>query len=249
MHPDVNIRLCSKMVFIIVCCTLLDASELSAIDRDDLLFYASFDRDVKADLAKGRSDPLLKPKAQLTVKIVKGIRGKAVIPQAGIVYSAKENLNPVEGTISFWISPIDWYSGDGKNHPILSWWAANGSVIIYQYYPGNFGMLMKGRKKIGTRTCWIWYTFRKGIFSHVAFSWRPGEWALYVNGIKRKQVTDSFVPFEKIGKFRIDKANSILDELMIFNRALSEQDIKALYYRVKRGSGSTENQPDNPKTL
>jgi hypothetical protein len=206
---------------------LLFSIPLIALDRNDLLFYASLDERLEADFARGETAPLKPPR----LTFAKGIKGAGVIATERITWDGKENILAEEGTFSFWLSPVDWSSGDGRSHHFAWLGSTNGSTRIYQYYPGNLGMLMQ--PKGGTRTCWVYYGVHEGKFTHVAFTWRPGEWRLYLDGYPRQRVTDSFVPFGEIRHFQLGDGNTVFDELMVFGRALSDEEIRALYYRVK----------------
>jgi len=200
-----------------------------SLERSDLLFYASFDGKLEADYARGNPEPVKPPRLEFT----RGIRGQGVIALKRITWEAKGNIMAEEGTFSFWLSPVDWSSGDGKNHHFAWLGATNGTTRIYQFYPGNLGMLMQPRTG-GTRVCWTWASLKKRKFCHITFTWRPGEWTLYVDGLRRERVTDNVVPFGEIKNFQLGEGNTIFDELIILRRALSDEEARALYYRVKR---------------
>ena len=198
-----------------------------ALDREDLLFYASLDETLVADYARGNPEPLKPPK----LTFARGIKGPGVIATKRITWEGKDNIFGDEGTFSFWLCPVGWSSGDGSSHHFAWLGATNGGTRIYQYYPGNLGMLMQ--PKSGTRVCWTWYTAKKGKFTQITFTWRPGEWKLYLDGYPRERVTDTFVPFGEIKSFQLGEGNTVFDELMIFGKALSDEELRALYYRVK----------------
>lgn len=201
--------------------------ELPALDRGDLLFYASFDGSLKADYSRGSPEPIRSPK----LPFAEGVKGQGVVALQGIAWDGKGNVIGAEGTFSFWLSPVDWSSGDGKSHNFAFLDTANGSARIYQYYPGNLGMLMQSGE--GTRTCWTWAGVKKGKFTQIIFTWRPGEWTLYLDGLRVQKVSDTFVPFGEIKSFRLGDGNTIFDELIILSRAITDEEAKAMYYRIK----------------
>jgi len=216
-----------KRAPVVIGVVLLFTLPLFALERRDLLFYASLDETLAADYARGESGPVKPPK----LIFVKGVKGFGVIATKRITWEGKDNILGQEGTFSFWLCPVDWSSGDGRSHHFAWLGATNGSTRIYQYYPGNLGMLMQ--PKSGTRVCWTWYKMKKGKFTQITFTWRPGEWRLYIDGYPRQRVSDTFVPFGEIKSFQLGEGSTIFDELMIFNRALSDEDVRALYFRVK----------------
>ena len=205
-----------------------------AIDRTDLLFYASLDGTLKADYARGRAEPIKPPPCAFA----EGVRGRGVVGLKRITWDGNENIRGEEGTISFWVCPVDWSSGDGRNHNLAWLGAANGGTRIYQFYPGNLGMLMQ--PKSGTRVCWTWAKLSKGRWTQITFTWRPGEWTLYLDGLRRQRVTDRFMPFGKIKSIQIGGGNTLFDELIVLGRAVTDEEARALYYRVKRPSTGAE---------
>ena len=88
----------------------------TALDLNDVAFHLSFDKGVNADMARGNGTVLEKGG---NPQLVKGKTGKALKLINGkdfIVFDLKGNLNPKEGAISFWLSPVNW---DGSMNNVL----------------------------------------------------------------------------------------------------------------------------------
>jgi len=208
---------------------ILFSQPLPALDRDDLLFHASFDAGVKADYAQGSAEP--KPHDEW--QVAEGIKGQGVVALKPIVWDGKANVMGEEGTFSFWFSPVDWASGDGKSHGFAILSTANGTVRLYKYYPGNLGMLMQAGTI--TRACWnTRVTLRQGQFHQLTFTWHPNEWTLYVDGLRVQRETDSVLPFGVVAGFSLGGSNTVFDELLILRRSVTEEEARILYYRVAR---------------
>jgi hypothetical protein len=201
----------------------------TALQRSDLLFYAGLNGQANADLARGDAAPTRAKNPTFE----EGVRGKGLLGTNPVQWDAAGNMRGKEGTISFWLKPVDWSSGDGNNHMFARWGTENGNCRLYQYYPGQTGFLMQPAEG-GTAVCWDYASFKKGKWRHMAFTWRQGEWTLYMDGYRREQVSDKFVPFGKVKALSLGGDNTVFDELMVFGRALSEEEVQALYYRIKR---------------
>jgi len=81
-------------------------------------------------------------------------------------------------------------------------------------------------------TCWAWVTFKKDNFYQLVFTYKPGEMSFYVDGILRAHRTEGVIPFQGGKVFRLAPAETVFDEMLIFNRALTPTEVKALYQRI-----------------
>jgi len=203
-------------------------SSAFALDRGDMLFYASLDGAVKADYARGNAEPKNPPE----VKFVKGVRGKGVIADGHLVWEGQSNARGEEGTISFWLSPFNWSAPDGKNHNFMFMSTEGGFIYLYMFYPGQTGMIIQQQgKTVGT--CWSYYKFEKGKFYQMTFSWRPDEWKLYMDGRLLQHKTENIIPLKKINSFFFAGGSTVFDELIVLGRAVTDEEALGLYKRVK----------------
>ena len=119
-----------KNIKCLISITALSLIITSTAPADTLLFHAPYDRGFSAETAAGN------PKGELSVEEInmetittflkQGIAGKALL--TGILgeddhqkrlfceYDAKNNISIKQGTISFWVKPIDWKPNDKDFH-------------------------------------------------------------------------------------------------------------------------------------
>jgi len=200
-----------------------------ALSRDDLIFYVPFENSLIASFARGNPAPTGKRDSK-NYRFVEGVRGKGVIPDEAVNYQIPGNINLGEGTFSIWIKPVGWQSGDGKNHYFAWFFFDKLQVTLYQFYSGQTGIIFKQRGKV-VFTCWAWVTFKKDKFYQLIFTYKPGEMSFYVDGILRAHRTEGVIPFQRGQVFRLAAGGTVFDEMLIFNRALTPTEVKALYQR------------------
>ncbi len=200
-----------------------------ALSRADLTFYVPFENSLVASFARGNPAPTGKRDSK-SYRFVDGVRGKGVIPGQQIEYQMPGNINLGEGTFSIWIKPVGWQSGNGKNHYFVRFFFDNLYVLLYQFYSGQTGIVFQQRGKT-VFACRAWITFKRDKFYQLVFTYKPGEMSFYVDGILRAHRTEGVVPFHGGQVFRLASGETVFDEMLIFNRALTPTEVKALYQR------------------
>ncbi len=168
--------------------------------------------------------------------------GLALPPAAAILGS-----RPTEGTVSFWVRPLE-EQGSTSNIPILFYlmatdrnWTPSGMDEIGLYVEDG---LLKARVcGEGTRKAIlaeIPNPLKKGEWCHLALTWKEGERRLYVNGVEAGASTDPYVapwldgfsgtlgshPCHLYNEERTFPGD--YDDLLIYRRCLSAQEIQAL---------------------
>jgi hypothetical protein len=215
--------------------------------RDNVLFYCSFNDTVHPTIQQG--DKGVEPHG--TVEFVKGFMGKAVLTGHSrfLVYPLKGNINITEGTIKFWVMPADWKIGDGQFHHFFRIVgqqpegvkdARPFDLILYKYsewddivaYGMNGELTGAGMPQIPMDSSWApkrWH--------QVAFTWNNQGASLYVDGVgkDRKYVHEPPNMFPS-GSFLIggpyfaeNKTLTAINELYIYNRKLSAEEIGQMY--------------------
>jgi hypothetical protein len=175
-----------------------------ALEKENLIFYNSFDKGFNADKSKGKAKAELVGKPQL----VEGKFGKALeitSGKNGVAYPLVGNLRPEQGTISFWISPSNW---DGENRDIVQMiYSTEGPKMRYDIQHTwfrcrlNFLMLNDGKSVVkfpawlscgavrmtykGLKAGFEW--MRPGVWWHVTITWRKGEVRGYLNGVMQNE--------------------------------------------------------------
>lgn len=234
-------------VMIVVC-----IQTVSALEPNDILFYASFDGDTKAEIAKGSAK-----QASGTVEFVEGIRGQGVLiggKNGELKYPTAGNFNKDAGTVSLWIKPVDWKRADGKNHNFLAFPGEGPivqAILLYNYSVGYtwFMIIRPGgnNRFIGE----FEPDWEPGKWHHLAATWRKGDVCIYLDGKMQARGTDDIPEMEKVAaEFQVgDRENkTVFDELMIFNRPLMPAEIKALYQRNAPTENSTPQRITMSKT-
>jgi len=198
---------------------------LIALERNDLLFYVSFDRTLKADFARGIPEPINPPEA----RFVQGISGKAIIPSKPLAYSTEGNFRAREGTFAVWVKPLDWRSSDAGNRTV----ACIPGMMFYKYLTSE----VRFYQWRGTLVSNYAAVFEPGRWRLMAGTWKPGELQLYFDGVRLGKVTEGVKPLPEGTAFTLNSGSTAYDELMVFKRALRQPEIEALFLRYKRRRG------------
>jgi len=212
-----RLRLSGLFFVIAVVLSLTAALPTEALEKSNLIFYCSFDKEMKPDIAAGRKTT----KKVGEPALVKGRFGKALQVQhlkSGLVFDTKKNLpargkSPSsQGTISFWITPVGWdvNSTDDLLFPLMgtrpektrtvltvqSVWPRNklGMMVWPYYYPdidpaGGFPACIMGLADLkGGIEGEATMNLRPGHWYHIVFTWRKEMIQAYSNGDLNGQV-------------------------------------------------------------
>ncbi|MBI4024499.1 MAG: hypothetical protein HY360_05925 [Verrucomicrobia bacterium] len=211
-----------------------------AIERSEVSFYLSFEKGIEPDISSGDVEVKLPPGAEEDVPFdPAGLSGRAckLDDALSISYKSSDLFSQKEGTISFWLKPIGW-KADGNNHNFFFAYADKGSFQIYRFWPGNNWVYFapsadaKTWRFIGGATWWDGWT--DGKWEHLAFTFKPGEQAFYINGkLMERKTTDLVEPeFIENNGIRLAAANKgaaqAFDEVIIFKRALTQPEVQSL---------------------
>lgn len=209
------------------------------VNNEDVLFYASYDKGENADVSKGAPAPVSRGRSTAVEGRVKGARELTDC----IVYSAEKNISPQGGTLAFWVCP-KWDPQDKKHHALLDWRGASHAYnrLMAYKYAGNNLIYFSARSQKGTKAA------RKVTAVGDAKGWKPGEWRhvlatwdsekpelrLYIDGQLAKTVKTRWEFGKMPPKFIVGGKGTIMDELLILNRPLSDTDAKALFSSYPR---------------
>jgi len=235
-----------------------------SLDRQMLLFYSSLDGKVDADLARGEAEALPGYKRAFA----EGVRGQAVVvgKESGLIktleapisfwldidipvnyvdefigalrYSQPQNLRWQEGTLSFWVKPLDWRSGDGRDHYLVHLDMEDTLSFVWAPYPG---WLEFRQSRISDRDVYKKFSTYPGInadaWQNVTVSWRGKEQWTYVDGRLSGHVFEGVPGYTGGGKYialgDAQEFHSAFDELLVLAQAITETDAEALYRRAK----------------
>lgn len=154
-----------------------------------------------------------------------------------------ESLDLRQGTLSFWVQPLDWQGNDGLYHYFINGkLGASGYWIFYKSRSPGTGLFFGWDPSEGA--------YRRYNLHQSILDWKPGEWhhiagtwsdrdrvTLWLDGVRvgltrgihlpeNDLLPDSFA----IGGAQADHpGETAIDELKLFDRALTPAEILALY--------------------
>ncbi len=236
--------------------SLLGVGWLSAAPNDDLLFYAPFDGETTAAVARGN------PEATHAIepRFEPGIRGQALVvggdPEMKqriegdlpvgdktprhAVYQPEGNLDLQQGTLSFWVKSLDWRGMDKGFNVLFYAHAGRNYFQVYKFFTGDQLLLLVGEQEKWTSVEFKLRDWEPGQWQHVAVTWSPEEMRMLINGhlVCRRQVRFPLRDAEGVEPFSVgpggawSKAfigHSLVDEFRIYRRPLSLEEIQAIY--------------------
>lgn len=205
------------------------------------LLYLSFDGTLK-----GASGEL--PTGASQVYGTAGVVGGAMYFPPGnyLTYDSTDNIRSEEGTLEYWIQPY-WPGGDGENHCVLAWGAANGAAFTKDAADNLRSLFNRWgivAPEVGV-SWWIgdWPPF---VWRHVAFTWRstfPFKQTvcrLYLDGRLISESTAPYVIYPPTdqpwllrvgGEFGDGNLRAVLDELRISDIERTAEEIRDSYLR------------------
>jgi len=219
-----------------------------ALTPDNCTLYAPFDGGFDAATARGSAQATVKG----DIRFVPGIRGQGILvgaPDTGLSYEAKGNLILEAGTVSVWVKPETWDDTDAAMRFFFSWTEAQPTppqdggqfLWLYRYFSRSTYFLVWDSRGYPTVCAQdpkqFEDVFRRGEWVHLVGTWNGNEMRLFING--RLQRT-ARVPTPAILRSSSDRftigdpnragaADTVLDELRLFDRALTAPEVAALH--------------------
>ncbi len=200
----------------------------------DILFRASFEGRMDADNAAGESAPVQSP---AIARFVPGVRGRAIrLSRERIHYLRAGNIRPSQGTVVFWMRPVDW--APEKKTAAYEWTfsvcgpGAGGDRIKFFKMPGPMLMFFAGREGHVKQLTHRIKHWPQGRWRFVALTWNAHNMKLFLDGqvTERAAVEPANAPVDPGRLIRLQsRATTDFDELRIFGRPLLEGEIFALY--------------------
>ena len=160
------------------------------------IFYCNFDDTATPVIAGGKKTF----KTETELQFRPGLKGKALLigmdqkkVRHGVSYPHEKNLDWKQGTISFWVNPVNWNGTEtGFFAPFFSTWAGANNFYIYKYHVGEFLYFMRGEPGF-----WLFSLFRQGEWKagewhHVVCTWDPAQLSIYIDGLLATERRISF---------------------------------------------------------
>jgi hypothetical protein len=229
---------------------LLMAGVSVALTPEDCTFYAPFDGSFDAAQAAGS------PKAtvQGAIKFVEGLRGQGILvggPDTRVTYETKGNMDLEAGTVAVWVKPETWNDSDAAMRFFFTVTEGNpnspadgGTFLwLYRYFSRSTYFLVWDSRSYPTLSGQVPFAydvpdvFTKGKWTHLAGTWNGDEINLYINGrpqgstrVCTTRILRSLASGFTIGDAnRANAADTVIDEVRIFRRALTRPEVAALY--------------------
>jgi len=208
----------------------------AALERENLRFYLPFEGGLQPRIAGANTQIKFVKGTEQDAQLVEGRRGRGlkVTPALNLQYLTRKSFTPREGTIAFWMKPVGW-SGVGHHRYFLIARADHVTLHFYIYY-GNPWLYVAGPKNyvlVGGNygPAFEKEPFPEGQWTFMAATYKPGRQAFYINGKLVNQSTDGLIEpeFLEKGIVEIPPGDQVLDEIMVFDRVLTEQEIRAVY--------------------
>ncbi|OQA83597.1 MAG: hypothetical protein BWY31_02826 [Lentisphaerae bacterium ADurb.Bin242] len=219
----------------------------------DIRFHLSFnDGTCSAEMAGGKAEPT---RLLGTPVYDKGLFGKC-LAAGQAVFDAKDNLDlSMPGTVILWVAPANWPSekpADGKEPGFGAFYAhGSGKGYGYDFIVGKMGGQPWGAGHMNTYVQYqpsaikhvncVMYDrgrvsgWKNGEWRMLASTWKPGTFTNSVNGSKSAVSTLKVLMSSPTQLFRIGTSGKEgtwrirVDELVILNRALTDEELKKLY--------------------
>ena len=177
-----------------------------------------------------------------------GISGKAFLAgrtEGGknaysVEYRPVGGLSPDEGTVSLWVSPVDWDGKDKKCHLFFSAAGEKQQMILYKYHSGDKILFFYNSEGKITALEFNIGNWKPGEFHHLAASWNSNEITLYVDGVLRQskplalKAKNPFTAFTvgTLNYWGNDIGKTLIDELKIYDKAIPSDEVAKEYSRL-----------------
>ena len=213
-------------------------------------FHCSFEGTVEPEIHAGDGTPVLEGEAEYA----EGVRGSGLVVgdgKAQLQYAVPGNYDLRESTVSYWVKPLNWDGADEKFHVFFQCsgsfegGSGQGSRLLYKYLvPGRFLMLAIPDEPIP------YVNYQGAAYADIA-SWRPDEWHHVVGCWRGSGLTLYFdgnpiggrvyypMPMQMGDVFHFGDrpwhverdAQTVVDELTIYDRILNAAEVELLYRR------------------
>ena len=209
-----------------------------AIDRENLKFYLPFEGTLQPRIAGANTQLTFAKGTAQDAQLVAGRRGQGlkVTPELILHYQTRESFSAKECTVAFWMKPVGSW-GDMRciryfllicsDQISMQFYAFYGVPYIWVACPTRYDLI--GGPNWEAAFAQKPFADEQWIF--LAGTFKPGQQAFYINDRQVICRTDALIEpeFIKTGTIDIPAGDQVLDEIMVFDRVLTEQEISAVY--------------------
>jgi hypothetical protein len=247
---------------VLTCCALLLVCAATVASAGETLLKGDFDAGTATASVAG-GDPAPNLSGGTAPTSAPGISGQAVevcAPEHPLTYHAPGNIDLRQGTLLFWLQPVDWDRDVAGFVPLLTIGSARGYAIhyflYYHHFPAGDRNLDFRARYEGKEYCLTDretvvrcpQVLAKNEWTQLALTWNGNQFMLYVNGertgeqtyglpISRGEpvVTDGIwlMPNPFWAEEPQPRRTTRLDELESLSRALVPEEILGRYRRIR----------------
>ncbi len=237
-----------KFSLILVVFMMLVMNAINSNALGEVTFYNSFDGTVDAQIGVDPTATVHEGSAQFQP----GKRGQAFLAGDGNPYLSFDitNLPTKEGTIEFWIQPIDW---DAISTATFHVWVETGNdgngawFVFYKYYDDQtIRFIREGSESLVERKNHTWNGW-----IHLAITWSDQGSRIYWNGTTASILKPTNIPDEYPGPLLIGdrpwgsdierhNERTLMDEFYIYDRALEPEEVMWAFKNADTREAGTE---------
>jgi hypothetical protein len=226
-------KLCLFLALVGIC--RVDAA--IGIERENLRFYLSFENGLQPSIAGEGTQLNFAKGTAADAQLVEGRRGNGlkVTPNLSLQYLSPKSFAKDEGTIAFWMKPVGW-SGVWQHRYFLLVRSDEVTLHFHMYYGNPWFYVAGDNRQVLVGGNWQAAfekePFPENAWTFLAATFKPGKQTFYLNTSLVGESRDGLIEpkFLKKGNIEIPSGDQVIDEVMIFDRSLSMQEIVALYH-------------------
>jgi hypothetical protein len=219
-------------------------------------FYASYDQSLTADVSSDKPDPR---SVEGKVEFLPGLYGKSLLlvsdGHCGVVYHTEDVDLTKPGACAIWLSPHDWVRSDKEDY----FWPVKIMGNNAQFMFGRMGQQLNPRTRDDATYMWAQVGQNAGVTigGGSSLTWKNGEWHLWVMNWRGNSIEFSIdgeplssrslpAQLDSTGKrgaglivaHHVPSDPYLLDELIVFNRPLTGEEVKWMYDVGMKQAGS-----------
>lgn len=220
------------------------------LEDESLLFFVPFDFSVDAEKAWHRREGKLGGEGEFVPGVVGNSLSLPAEGKGSVGYAISDNINMEKGTLMFWFRPY-WWGTDIENRYTLFviWMERRGAYFTFhRSFSAKHPTLLYaiGEPGLGGGSIHTVRDFRRNEWIHLAATWdaEANRFFLYLNGKARisaapwrKSVLEEggWIPRRlSLGASHwAGPINAAYDEFFIFERVLTEEEIRSYYQETK----------------
>ncbi len=218
-----------------------------------LLFYSDFDGDPAADFSVGEAPATLNG----APRFVEGRLGQAVVVGGDnwLSYPAEGNLRGSQGTIEFWLSPVDWDGRDNQRSHFFVGAQGADRIYIYKFIRWRhftFHCNPEATTKYESLRAGV-YPWQIGEWHHAAVTWDRAVMRIYLDGelcaegaipAPISDLGDTLFVGKDLATPQFEHGETAIDELRVYSRPLFADEIKRAYARADNPDAVVETTRD-----